>query len=97
MDPAISQHSSPSQGVYGSKLPADADVERRRSSENAAYARWPSQGRRKSSVTYRALEKAMGDPVTVVEGADLSDADRRLAEMGYIQVCAGQATLFGAC
>ena len=97
MDPAISQHLSPSQGAYGSKLPADADVEQRRSSANAEYARRASQDRRKSSVTYRALEKAMEDPVTIVEGADLSDADRRLAEMGYIQVCAGQATLFGAC
>ena len=97
MDPAISQHLSPSQGVYGSKLPANADAERRRSSANAAYARWVSRGRLKSPVTYRALEKAMEDPVTVVEGAGLSDADRRLAELGYIQVCAGQAALFGTC
>ncbi|KAI9726161.1 MAG: hypothetical protein M1828_001834 [Chrysothrix sp. TS-e1954] len=43
-------------------------------------------GGRKSSVAEQALEKAMQDNVNYVQSEDLNDADRRLAEMGYVQV-----------
>ena len=47
-----------------------------------------TQARRKSSVNAIALARARGETVDVVEDASLlSEADRRLAEMGYVQVC----------
>ena len=42
--------------------------------------------RRKSSVNQAALDRALAAKVAVVEGAELSDADRKLAELGYEQV-----------
>ena len=43
--------------------------------------------RRKSSAAIIALEKANLEPVDVVEDlALLDEADRRLAELGYVQV-----------
>ena len=43
--------------------------------------------RRKSSAAVMALEKANLEPVDVVEDiALLDEADRRLAELGYVQV-----------
>ena len=52
-----------------------------------------AQSRRKSSVNAIALAKVHEQPVDVVEnGSLLSDADRRLVEMGYVQVCASFLT-----
>ena len=43
--------------------------------------------RRKSSAAVVALERAKHDPVDIVEDiALLDEADRRLAELGYVQV-----------
>ena len=43
--------------------------------------------RRKPSV-FRDRKLSVVDPkAAVVEAAELSEADRRLAEMGYVQVC----------
>lgn len=41
---------------------------------------------RKSSAGVVALEKALNDKVDLVDAGDLSDADRKLAELGYVQV-----------
>lgn len=42
--------------------------------------------RRKSSVNQAALDRALAAKVAMVEGRELSEADRKLAEMGYQQV-----------
>ena len=42
--------------------------------------------RRKSSVNQAALERVLAAKVAMVEGKELSEEDRRLAEMGYAQV-----------
>ena len=44
------------------------------------------KNRRKSSVQVKALEKALEQPVAAVEASDLSEEDRKLAELGYVQV-----------
>lgn len=49
--------------------------------------------RRPSSAPAEALEKAMQEKVAVIEASDLIAADRRLAELGYVQVC----TAFSPC
>ena len=46
---------------------------------------------RQGSATAAALEKALNDHVDLLQGDQLSDADRRLAELGYVQVCRSQA------
>jgi len=44
-------------------------------------------GRRKSAYARRKSSAVVDDaPAAIVEASDLSDADRRLAEMGYVQV-----------
>ena len=42
--------------------------------------------RRKSSVNQAALDRALAVKIAIVEGKELSEADRKLAEMGYQQV-----------
>lgn len=44
------------------------------------------KNRRKSSVNQAALDRALAVKVAMVEGKELSEADRKLAEMGYQQV-----------
>ena len=44
------------------------------------------KNRRKSSVHQTALERALEAKVAMVEGRELSEEDRKLAEMGYQQV-----------
>ena len=44
------------------------------------------KNRRKSSVNQAALARAMEVKVAILEGRELNDADRKLAEMGYAQV-----------
>lgn len=64
-------------------------AEGRKASAAKAYNRRLSaiQGHRKSSVQAEALEKAMAkDGVNIVHSEELNAADRRLAEMGYVQV-----------
>lgn len=39
------------------------------------------------SSTIHALQRAMEDKVNVVQAKELSEADKKLAEMGYVQVC----------
>ena len=46
-----------------------------------------ASGRRKSAFDRRKSSAVVDEaPATVVEASALSDADRRLAEMGYVQV-----------
>jgi hypothetical protein len=60
---------------------------RRMSSIAAEASRLQSmKNRRKSSVNQAALERALEAKVAMVEGHELSDEDRKLAEMGYEQV-----------
>jgi hypothetical protein len=42
--------------------------------------------RRKSSAQQQALEKALESPLAQIEASELSEADRKLAELGYVQV-----------
>ena len=42
--------------------------------------------RRKSSVNQAALDRALEAKVAMIEGKELTEEDRRLAEMGYQQV-----------
>ena len=44
------------------------------------------KNRRKSSTQVKALEKALENPIAAVEISELSDEDRKLAQLGYIQV-----------
>jgi hypothetical protein len=44
------------------------------------------KNRRKSSVNQAALDRALAAKVAVIEGRELSEEDRKLAEMGYQQV-----------
>lgn len=45
-------------------------------------------GRRKSAFNRRKSSAVVDEsPAAIVEASALSDADRRLAEMGYVQVC----------
>ncbi|KAI9661002.1 MAG: hypothetical protein M1821_009329 [Bathelium mastoideum] len=44
------------------------------------------KNRRKSSAQVKALERALEKPVEPVEASELSEEDRKLAELGYIQV-----------
>lgn len=44
------------------------------------------KNRRKSSVNQAALDRALKAKVALLEGHELSEADRKLAEMGYAQV-----------
>ena len=67
-----------------------AESKQRRATLVDAYGRRGSlRPRKPSAATVRAMEKALDDPVTVVQVTELSEADRRLAEMGYAQVCLG--------
>ena len=42
--------------------------------------------RRKSSAQVKAAEKALEQQVIAVDASELSEEDRKLAELGYIQV-----------
>lgn len=46
-----------------------------------------AKNHRHSSVRAEAIENAMNDGVDVLDADQLSDADRKLAELGYVQVC----------
>jgi len=47
----------------------------------------PARNRRKHSATAAALERRQHDHVDIVDGAEILDeADRRLAELGYVAV-----------
>lgn len=61
---------------------------RRKSSVGEDYAKrlQSMKNRRKSSANQVALERALEAKVAMVEGKELSEADRKLAEMGYQQV-----------
>jgi hypothetical protein len=61
---------------------------RRRSSvgESQAQRLEIMRERRKSSANQAALDRAMKAKIALVEGKELSKADRKLAEMGYQQV-----------
>jgi hypothetical protein len=61
---------------------------RRKSSVGEPYAKrlQSMKDRRKSSVNQAALDRALEAKVAMVEGRELSEADRKLAEMGYQQV-----------
>jgi hypothetical protein len=61
---------------------------RRRSSvaEPEAERLQTMKNRRKSSVNQAALDRALAVKVAMVEGKELNEADRKLAEMGYQQV-----------
>lgn len=61
--------------------------QRRKSSLVEAERLETMKGRRKSSVHQQALERATQAQLAVVEMAELSAADRKLAELGYKQVC----------
>lgn len=73
MDSATSNDNQP----YGLRM--EDQVGNRRKSSAVAV------GRRKSSAVAGNGEEA----VAIVEGAQLSEEDRRLAEMGYVQVSYG--------
>ena len=60
---------------------------RRRSSLEAETSRLQAmKNRRQSSVNQQALERALAAKVAMIEGHELSEEDRKLAEMGYEQV-----------
>lgn len=61
---------------------------RRKSAGGEAYAKrlQSMKDRRKSSVNQAALDRALAARVAMVQGMELSEEDRKLAEMGYQQV-----------
>jgi len=79
-----SHNLAPLDEAYASRHPATQDVEGRRSSAGEDYGQRADalRDRRRS-----AVEKTTDDPVAVLQVDELSEADRRLAEMGYVQVC----------
>ena len=50
------------------------------------------QSHRKSSAGVMAVEKAMKDRVDIVQSTEVNEADRKLAELGYVQVGASRDT-----
>lgn len=44
------------------------------------------KNRRKSSAQVKALERASEKPVAVIEASEVSEEDRKLGELGYVQV-----------
>ena len=62
-------------------------MDAKRASVSEAYAsRLEAAKERRHSSTVGALQKAMDDKVNVVQVEELSDEDKKLAEMGYVQV-----------
>lgn len=67
-------------------------MEQRRSSLIETERLGAMKERRKSSVHQYALERATQDRKDVLEATELSAEDRRLAELGYKQVCSSCQT-----
>lgn len=66
--------------------------QRRRSSLIETERLGAMKDRRKSSVHQHALERAIQDQKAIVEAGELSAEDRKLAELGYKQVCSSHHT-----
>ena len=69
-------------------------MEAKRASVSEAYAsRLEAAKDRRHSSAAGALQRAMNDKVEVVQAHELNESDKKLAEMGYVQVSTGPCSI----